>query len=52
VWPAETDGERPRGGRRAGLVRAHQDDHHIGSIFQNAIPTFIRKPGRTVGAVL
>ena len=52
VWPAETDGERPGGCRRAGVVRTHQDDHHTGSIFQNAIPTFIRKPGRTVGAVL
>jgi hypothetical protein len=52
VWPAETDGERPGGGRRAGLVRAHQNDHHTGSIFQNAIPTFNRTAGRTVGTEL
>jgi hypothetical protein len=52
TWPTKIRGERPGGGGRAGVVRAHQDDHHTGSIFQNAMPTFIRKPGRTVGAVL
>ena len=52
VWPAETDGKRPGGGRRPGVVRAHQDDHHIGSIFQNAIPIFSRTLGRTAGTVL
>jgi hypothetical protein len=47
VTPAQ-----PSGRRRPVVVHACQDHHHPASIFQNAIPTLTRRPGRTDGAVV
>jgi hypothetical protein len=52
IWPAEAGRERMGDRGRSVVVYACQDHHHTASIFQNAIPTLSRRPGRTDGALL